>query len=587
MASSTFDKQLHLHGTEPHRATRFLRRSSWAVLAGLGCMAVAMWIARYARAHGHPTLLSDMRLVFQIAFLGTIVLLALLLRWLSSHAGELTVLTRRLKAAQSAAHLGYWEIDLATGARFWSLEMYQLWGIAPGTDVLDTEAIVAPIHPEDRERYRAAIARTRAGEPHFEQVRIELPNGETRVLETKGHMVTAEDGTRMLVGTAQDVTTRVQLEAQLRQSQKMEAVGQLAGGVAHDFNNILTVIEGYGNLLAGSPTLANADREAVAEILEGAHRAAALTRQLLSFSRRQVVQPRVLDLNQAIAEIEKMLRRLIGENIEFITKLESGLAPVLADPGQIEQVLINLAVNARDAMPRGGVLSVETANDGARVTLSVTDTGTGIEPEVLKRMFEPFFTTKGSGKGTGLGLATVQGIVAQMGGECHVRTEMGRGTTFRIDLPAHAGKCESEPAFEGETGQHAGATGTILVVEDDESLRTMATAILRRAGYTVREASNGIEALRSSATLALDLVLTDMVMPGVGGLELTRAMQRLRPGVPTIIMSGYTTDNETLSALSSVEDLGIRFLEKPFTPEMLLRTVAESMEWGEQRVGVV
>ena len=579
MIPSSSDKQVHLNGADPHRATRFLRRASWAVLAGLGSMAAAMWIARYARAHDNQALLADMRLLFQIAFVGTIVLLAVLLRWLSRHAGQLTVLTRRLRTAQSAARLGYWEIDVATGTRFWSVEMYELWGLSPSANGLDTEAIVAAVHPEDRQRFRDIIARTRAGLPGVvEQVRVVLPDGMTRVLEAQGRMITTDDGTKLLIGTAQDVTARVELETQLRQSQKMEAVGQLAGGVAHDFNNILTVIEGYGNLLASSGTLSAADRDCVNEILVGSHRGAALTKQLLSFSRRQVVQPRVVDLNDVIADVERMLRRVIGENIEFITKLESDLAPVLADPGQIEQVLINLAVNARDAMPRGGTLTVETANDGAQVVLSVTDTGTGIEPEVLKRIFEPFFTTKGSGKGTGLGLATVQGIVDQMAGECRVHTEVGRGTTFRIQLPAHAGEYDAEPSLDGAAGEQQRASGTILVVEDDEAVRTMASTILRRAGYTVREASNGIEGLRSSGTIALDLVLTDMVMPGLGGLDLVRALQRLRPGVPAIIMSGYTTDNEALSALANMEDPTIRFLQKPFMPDTLLRACAAALE---------
>ena len=579
-----------LYSAEPQRATTFIRRSSWAVLFGLGAMAGAMWLARFAQANDHRMLLDVVRPLFQAAFVVTIGLLVVLQRRLAAHTSELRVMARRLKAAQSAAHLGYWEVDCGTGERFWSREMYHLWGIPEGTAAPDTDAIVAAAHPDDRERFRNAIARRRDGSQDGpEQVRVVLPDGTERVLETQSRRSTTDDGRTMLIGTAQDVTERVKLETRLRQSQKMEAVGQLAGGVAHDFNNILTVIEGYSRLLASGGTLHPRDRDAVTEILEASQRASALTRQLLVFSRRQVLQPRVLDLNEAITGVHKMLRRLIGENIEILTNLSEPLAPVKADPGQIEQVLLNLALNARDAMPAGGVLVIETANAPARenepprVMFSVRDTGSGIDPAVIDRIFEPFFTTKESGKGTGLGLATVQSIVEQLGGRCEVQTAPGRGAMFRIYLPAHAGDSESITPARRAPSAPVECTGTVLVAEDDESLRTMACTVLRRTGYTVYEASNGIEALRrcGDTDATIDLVLADMVMPGLGGLELARDVQRLRPGVPVIIMSGYANDAATLSTTS---EPGLSFLEKPFTPETLQRAVSDAIASGVAEV---
>jgi len=573
-----------LYSAEPQRSTSFIRHSSWAVFFGLAAMAGAMWLARFAQANDYRMLLEIVGPLFQIAFVVTIGLLIVLQRRLAAHTGELKVMARRLKAAQSAAHLGYWEVDCGTGERFWSREMYQLWGIPESAGAPDTEAILAVAHPDDRDRFRESITRRRAGTQNgADHVRILLPNGAERVLETQARRSTTDDGRTMLIGTAQDVTERVKLETQLRQSQKMEAVGQLAGGVAHDFNNILTVIEGYSRLLASGGTLHPRDCDAVNEILEASHRASALTRQLLAFSRRQVLAPRVLDLNEAITGVHKLLRRLIGENIEILTNLAEPLAPVKADPGQIEQVLLNLALNARDAMPGGGVLVIETANAPPSaggtplVMFSVRDTGSGIDPAVMGHIFEPFFTTKESGKGTGLGLATVQSIVEQLGGRCDVQSAPGRGAMFRIYLPVHTGDSEAVAPTRRAPSAPVECTGTVLVAEDDESLRTMACTVLRRSGYTVYEASNGLEALRrcGDTDLAIDLVLADMVMPGLGGLELARDVQRLRPGVPVIIMSGYA--NGGAATLSAPSESGLSFLEKPFTPEALQRTVSDAI----------
>jgi len=620
-SSSSFDTHIRVSGLEHQHATQFLNRSSGAIIVLLGAIVASMWITPFARADGHTALAGWLIAAYIVEAVGLVGLVALLQRRLAAQirrdvrhqdvlveqkerllrqndemgrqTAALKLLTRRLTAAQRAAHLGYWEIDCDTGTRYWTREMYQLWGIPKRGKPPESDEVLEAVHPDDRDRFRSAVNGALHDQiPFREQVRIVLPSGEPRIVETQGRVVVDADGADKLIGTVQDVTNRVQLEMQLRQSQKMDAIGQLAGGVAHDFNNILTVIEGYANLLTKDEALDDGNREAVQEILDSSHRAAALTRQLLAFSRQQVLQPRLLDMNEAIGGIEKMLRRLIGENIEFVSNLESSLATVMADPGQIEQVLLNLALNSRDAMPHGGVLVVETANvllddshatnhpiqhPGMHVMLSVTDTGTGIEPEVMDRIFEPFFTTKENGKGTGLGLATVHGIVEQSGGHCCVRSEPGRGTTFSVYLPAHAvdTECSRDTRTDSPSGQ-LGGSETILFVEDDESLRTMASTILRRFGYTVIEAADGLEGLRvcGDASVAIDILVTDMVMPALDGRNLAMHVQRLRPGLPTLLMSGYTSDRALL------QTNGVSFLEKPFTPEVLLRTVRRVLEAG-------
>jgi two-component system cell cycle sensor histidine kinase/response regulator CckA len=378
-----------------------------------------------------------------------------------------------------------------------------------------------------------------------------------------------------------DVTEKKRLEAQLLQAQKMESVGRLAGGIAHDFNNLLGVITGYGELArrqlaAGSPVLGRLD-----EMLKATARAADLTKQLLAFSRKQVLQPRVVNLNVVTADMERMLRRLIGEHIQLLTVYADPLGRVRADPGQVGQVIVNLAINARDAMPEGGRLMVETANTdldeaytagrpdvkpGRYVMLSVTDTGVGMTPETLAQIFEPFFTTKGEGHGTGLGLATAYGIVRQSGGHIWTYSEPGKGTTFRIYLPRVDEAAQPlAPGSEG-TATVRGSE-TILVVEDDEALRAIIAEVLEDAGYSVLTARNGDEAIRAAGEPRLiDLVISDMVMPAMGGAVLAGHLPHLR----FLFMSGYTE-------LSVAEDGGLTrgaaFLEKPFTPGALLRKV--------------
>jgi two-component system, cell cycle sensor histidine kinase and response regulator CckA len=387
-------------------------------------------------------------------------------------------------------------------------------------------------------------------------------------------------------GMNEDVTQRKLLEDQLRQAQKMEAVGQLAGGVAHDFNNMLSVITGYSDLLQMNLPPEDPSHKHAEEIAKAGRRAAALTRQLLAFSRKQVIQPVVLDLNAATHELEKMLRRLIGENIEITFKRNPRLGRVKMDLGQVEQVLMNLAVNARDAMPRGGRLCIETTNieldetyarqnvyvlPGSYVMLSVSDTGCGMDKETQLHIFEPFFTTKASGKGTGLGLSTVYGIAKQNAGYIMVYSEVGKGTTFRLYLPRLADAAKvSLPTHAPETIPNG--TETVLVVEDEEPLRILARTCLESNNYSVLDAPNGAAALELAKKHPgrIHLLLTDVVMPGMSGRELANHLVALQPEVKVLYMSGYTND---LIDQHGILDPDTVLLEKPFTLRMLLTKV--------------
>lgn len=399
------------------------------------------------------------------------------------------------------------------------------------------------------------------------------------------------DGEKIFTVMLRDTTERNRLEERLRLSQRMEAVGRLAGGVAHDFNNMLTAIVGYSDLLLTEFAHDDPGRLDVDEIRKAAERAASLTRQLLAFSRRQVLQPKVLDLNLVVADMEQMLRRLIGEDVELVSVLEPTLGCVKADPGQIEQVIVNLAVNARDAMPRGGKLTIETADaeldeayarqhvavvPGPYVMLAVSDTGTGMDPEIQDRIFEPFFTTKEKGEGSGLGLATVYGIVKQSGGNIWVYSEPGRGTTFKIYLPRVDEPAEPLPRRE-EPGSLPRGAETVLVVEDEPAVRELTARVLRGAGYTVLEAPGGEEALKwvESHRGAIHLLLTDAVMAGMSGRELAERIEATRPGTKVVYMSGYT-DNAIVR--HGLLEPGVALLQKPFTPIALARKVREVLD---------
>ena len=398
------------------------------------------------------------------------------------------------------------------------------------------------------------------------------------------------DNQRYFVGIVRDISDKKRLEAQLHQSQKMEAFGQLAGGVAHDFNNLLTVISGYSDLLLTKLAPDDPKKKMVDQIRRAGERAASLTRQLLAFSRQQVLEPKVLDLNVIVTDIEKMLRRLIGEDVQFSTVLGPAISSVKVDAGQIEQVIMNLAVNARDAMPQGGKLSIETADveldqsytnthpearTGRFVVVAISDTGCGMTPEVKARVFEPFFTTKGVGQGTGLGLAVVHGIVKQSGGNIDVYSEVGIGTTFRIYLPAIEQPAASASSHAPELPSQG--TETILLVEDEENVRELATFVLEGCGYTVLTAPEGLAALQLVATCReqIHLLLTDVVMPQMGGRKLAETLLADHPELRVLFMSGYTDD---AVVRHGVLQANANFLQKPFTPNSLAKKVREVLD---------
>ena len=394
-----------------------------------------------------------------------------------------------------------------------------------------------------------------------------------------------------IFGVARDVTERKNLEAQLLQSQKMEAVGQLAGGVAHDFNNLLMVIRGYVDLMGSRARLDDGLKDNLNEIRKAADRATSLTQQLLAFSRKQVLHPELLDLNYVVSIMEKMLRRLIGENIELVTRTARQAGRVKADPVQIEQVILNLALNARDAMAEGGRLTLETDNveldadfvsrqpgsvPGSYVLLRVSDTGAGMDPATVAHIFEPFFTTKEKGKGTGLGLATVYGIVKQSGGYVVVTSQEGVGTTIEIYLPRADESTAAMEDAEVPEGVHRGSE-TILVVEDEEAVCKLSCEFLSSRGYNVLAASDGLEALQVSEQHRgpIHLLLTDVVMPGINGQELARRLSPLKPEMKIMYIPGYT-DNAI--AQKFLVDPGTVFLQKPFPLDTLARNVREVLE---------
>jgi len=442
-------------------------------------------------------------------------------------------------------------------------------------DVAEHEALVRSLHEK--------------GSPHDAELQYRRKSGEVRAARTSYELVEV-GGEACLLGLSEDVSDRRFLEAQLRQAQKMEAVGRLAGGVAHDFNNLLTAILGYTGLMLRRLPPDDPLRHGAQEIEKAGERAADLTRQLLAFSRKQLLMPQVLDLGVAVAETESMLRRVIGEDIELTTSTEVPLDAVRVDVGQIEQVILNLAVNARDAMPGGGRLTIALRNVtldegfardhpgakfGPHVLLAVSDTGVGMSPETQSHVFEPFFTTKEVGKGTGLGLATVYGIVKQSDGYIAVRSELGRGSTFEVYLPRveeAALPLRSERAFTPSRGSE-----TVLLVEDEEAVRNLMREILDSAGYVVLAAASGAEAMRRSRDHAgpIHLLITDVVMPGMSGPQLASQIAAERPGMRILYTSGYPDD-----ALGPHGGLppGTAFVQKPLTPDDLADRVREVLD---------
>ncbi|MEO8200626.1 MAG: response regulator [Gemmatimonadota bacterium] len=511
---------------------------------------------------------------------------------LEQHATALRRSEERTNYALGTARMGIWEIDITTHELTWSETMAAMFGLTEDQSPTSAEGFIALVHPDDR---RMAAQWTRGALEGIDgdrdvEFRVLWPDGTTHWHCDRSHMLRHGDGTpARLIGLSIDVGERKSLEAQLRQAQKMEAVGQLAGGVAHDFNNMLTAILGFSNFVLETMGPQDPRREDMNEVVKAGQRAATLTRQLLAFSRKQVLQPTSVDLNVLVTGMHLMLRRLIGDRIELEPVLPEHLGSVRADSGQLEQVLMNLVVNARDAMPAGGKVTIRTADidmdqsfmadaliqPGPYVMLSVSDCGIGMSEAIRQRLFEPFFTTKEKGKGTGLGLATVYGIVKQSGGYIGVVSEPGKGTTFNVYLP----RVEAD----SEVIEHAAVAvtravrhETILLVEDDDAVRSLTGTILERAGYRVYEAPDPLHAVALFERYmdTIDLLLTDVIMPGSSGTTLYARLSGLRSDLKVMYMSGYNDDTVALGQ----SDPGIEFLQKPFTADVLTRRVRDALD---------
>ncbi|MGO9834167.1 MAG: GAF domain-containing protein [Polyangiaceae bacterium] len=492
-----------------------------------------------------------------------------------------------LRIAGRDARLGGWSIDLPDRRVKWSDEVCAIHEAPAGTTPSLEQAITFYAQ-EFRETVRRSIESCARDGTSFDiECQIVTASNRRVWVRTIGHAEPGANGTiSRLRGAFQDINDRRMLEEQLRQAQKMEAVGQLAGGIAHDFNNLLSVILSYADIISARLGLEEPLRADIEEIKTAGLRATDLTRQLLAFSRQQVLDARVLDLNHSVARVERMLRRVLGADIELTTLLATNLGNVKADAGQIEQIVMNLVVNARDAMPSGGKLTIETANvemsesytrthqevsAGSCVMLAVSDTGIGMSKETQARIFEPFFTTKEKGKGTGLGLSTVFGIVKQSGGHMWVYSEPGKGTTFKAYFPRVAGPVEVLMPERVTPGLGHGSE-TILLVEDDDQVRAVARGILRQNGYVVLEAPNGGEALLicEQHGSTIHLLLTDVVLPRLSGRQLAERLAPERPDMKVLFMSGYTDD---AILQHGVLDSGVAYLQKPFTPASLIRKV--------------
>ncbi len=446
------------------------------------------------------------------------------------------------------------------------------------------------IHPADLDKFLASHARAMASRGGTSSVthRFRRKDGEWVWLETTNINWMDEPGINALVGNVRDITERVNLQHQLNHASRMEGIGRLAGGVAHDFNNLLTAITGYAQLLEARLEHDSVASSQAQRILDAAGRATELTRQLLAFSRKQILQPVVMDLNTRVEGMQSLLRHIIGEDIELKISAHKDLKMVHADPAQLDQVIMNLAVNARDAMPKGGRLTVETQNvlldesycklhpdvlAGEYVMLTVTDTGVGMDAATRSRVFEPFFTTKGPGKGTGLGLSTVYGIVRQSRGHVWLYSEPGKGTVFKVYLPATEGKDQTSP--EPMPEMPVAGSETVLVAEDEDAVRTLVTEVLSMAGYNVLPAENGQKALEMLDGDTPSLLLTDVVMPGMSGAELANRVQASHPDIKVIYMSGYT--DEAIVDQGMLAE-GVEFIQKPFSPNNLLRRVRSVLD---------
>ncbi|MES2306629.1 MAG: ATP-binding protein [Gemmatimonadota bacterium] len=520
------------------------------------------------------------------------MLVTTLNRRAAEHA--LRVSEERLQLAQTAAGLGLWELHLATGAVHWSVGMSQMMGLTEATAPTTLEAVRAMIHPDDRNHLSLNVQRAindPAARDRFEYESRMCPPGAPDVwIASKGRIVRDSNGApSRLLGVSVDISGMRRLEGQFQQSQKMEAMGRLAGGVAHDFNNLLTAIKGYSEFVIDSLEPADARREDVEQIAAAADRAAGLTRQLLAFSRHQALAPTVVDPTVLIGGMETLLRRLIGADIDFRVTLNSAHGAIRVDAGQFEQVIMNLAVNARDAMPNGGVLSIETSSvefdeqvsmphsdlpAGRYVVMSVSDTGSGMSHDTKARLFEPFFTTKEQGRGTGLGLATVYGIVRQSGGAIWVFSEPDRGSTFKLYFP-WVGE-DAVAARPTKMALHSlRGSEQIVLVDDDAQVRALAERALRSHGYRVLALASAADAITvvDQHQVPVDLLITDIVMPRMQGPELASRIRVLRHQTRVLYITGYAEGRIELT-----DPTRASVLEKPFTPTTLLRRVRELLD---------
>jgi two-component system, cell cycle sensor histidine kinase and response regulator CckA len=500
--------------------------------------------------------------------------------------GELRNSEQRLRFIQDLTKTGTWDVDLETGKALWSDGSWTLLGLDEAAAESSFDVFVSRVHPEDRDRVETTVTQAiDQGETFEAKFRVCHPDGTVRVLFSRGLPLYDEGKAKRFLGLALDVTEREEAEAardalerQLRQAQKMEAVGQLAGGIAHDFNNLLLALKGYGELALRAIARGEDASGEVEEMLSASERATALTSQLLAFSRRQMLQPQVVSLNYVVTEMGKLLVRLIGEDVEIDVVVGDEAVWVNADRSQLEQVIANLAVNARDAMPDGGSLRLEISSvdlegrhpameAGRYALLAVSDTGSGMDAETAAQIFEPFYTTK-AGSGTGLGLATVHGIVKQSGGHIWVYSEPGQGTTFKVYLPL----AEEKAASAGrEQEAPTGGREVILLVEDDVDVRRIVHSMLEERGYRVLAAASGDEALLlAGADTHIDLVLTDIVMRGLNGREVADRLRLAHPDIAVLYMSGYTDDGVVHRGLLSAQTA---FIQKPFGSDELARKV--------------
>jgi two-component system cell cycle sensor histidine kinase/response regulator CckA len=499
----------------------------------------------------------------------------------------------QLRVALQAARMATWRWDLQSDARVWDAEFPLPWNASEGPTEGDPRAFLDQLHPDDRTRVSEAIRAAVEGTSQYrEEYRVVSPDGSVHWLTDQGEVIRDDNGRPLyMAGACVDVTHHRQVEEQLRQVQRMDAVGRLAGGMAHETNNQMAVVLGFADFVLGRSDLAERVREDVEQIRKAAERTAGITSQLLAFSRRQFAHPKVLELTEVVTAFEPVLRSALSNGCELQLRAAPGLDLVKADPGQVEQILLNLTLNACDAMPQGGMLTIETANvivtreytklkpgvrvhPGPYVLVAVSDTGHGMSRETLGRVFEPFFTTKAVGQGTGLGLATVYGLVKQADGYVWVYSEPGIGTTFKIYFPVISLQEPVTP--EPEPPPTLGSGELVLVVEDEPDVMRMAVRALREAGYTVLEASGGRDALEILIETGerIKLVVTDVVMPAMTGRDLVSRIAEIRPNLPVIFMSGYTDEDVIRRGLM---ERGRRFLQKPFSPDTLARQVHEAL----------